>query len=103
LIYLGGFKGVFTIIVPKQKLKNKQASILEAASGQNSSENDPEHTRVRSVRALGARTQNREIALALDIKERTVRFHVGNILDKLGVENRTQAVCCALRMGWTID
>ena len=30
--------------------------------------------------------QNREIAQALEIEERTVRFHVGNILDKLGVK-----------------
>jgi DNA-binding NarL/FixJ family response regulator len=47
--------------------------------------------------------KNWEIALALGIEERTVRFHVGNILDKLSVKNRTQAVCYTLRRGWISD
>jgi len=46
---------------------------------------------------------NREIALALGIKERTVRFHVENILDKLGVINRTEAACFAFKEGWLAD
>lgn len=44
--------------------------------------------------------KNREIAQALEIEERTVRFHVENILDKLGVNNRTEAACYAFRNGW---
>ena len=44
--------------------------------------------------------KNREIAQALEIEERTVRFHVENILDKLGVSNRTEAACYAFRNGW---
>ena len=47
--------------------------------------------------------KNCEIALALKLEVRTVRFHVGNILDKLGVKNRTQAVCYALKRGWIFD
>jgi len=47
--------------------------------------------------------KNREIAAALEIEERTVRFHVGNILDKLNVKNRTEAVCYAFRKGWIND
>jgi NarL family two-component system response regulator LiaR len=42
---------------------------------------------------------NRDIAADLDIAEGTVRFHVGNILSKLGLENRAQAVLYALREG----
>jgi DNA-binding NarL/FixJ family response regulator len=34
---------------------------------------------------------NKEIARALGIEVVTVKKHVGNILRKLGVENRTQA------------
>lgn len=34
--------------------------------------------------------RNQEIAAALGIKERTVRFHVGNILQKLNAKNRTE-------------
>ena len=44
--------------------------------------------------------KNREIASALTIEERTVRFHVENILDKLKVKNRTEAAYHAFRNGW---
>ncbi len=47
--------------------------------------------------------KNREIALVLEIEERTVRFHVGNILDKLNVKNRTEAVYHAFKKGWITD
>jgi NarL family two-component system response regulator LiaR len=43
---------------------------------------------------------NQEIAEGLGISERTVRTHIGNILDKLHLANRTQAALYALRKGW---
>ena len=42
---------------------------------------------------------NREIATDLTISERTVRAHVGNLLGKLGLSNRTQAALYAVREG----
>jgi two-component system, NarL family, response regulator LiaR len=42
---------------------------------------------------------NQEIADVLCISERTVRNHVGNILKKLNLVNRTQAALYALREG----
>jgi len=42
---------------------------------------------------------NKQIAEALLIDERTVLVHVSHILQKLGVENRTQAALYALRRG----
>ena len=40
-----------------------------------------------------------EIAEALAISCRTVKFHISNILRKLGASNRTQAVALAIKEG----
>jgi len=42
---------------------------------------------------------NRQIALALELSEHTINIHVKNILSKLGVSGRTEAVTVALRKG----
>lgn len=44
---------------------------------------------------------NQEIGSSLKITEGTVKFHVNNILSKLGVSDRTQAVITALKRGLT--
>ena len=49
------------------------------------------------LRLLG--TSNKEIAAALGISERTVKFHVTSIFNKLGAENRAQAVTLAHERG----
>ena len=43
---------------------------------------------------------NQEIANQLMVSETTVRFHVSNILSKLHLANRTQAVLYALKQGY---
>ena len=43
--------------------------------------------------------RNREIALHLAITEGTVKIHVSNVLAKLGVTDRTEAVTQALQRG----
>jgi DNA-binding NarL/FixJ family response regulator len=52
---------------------------------------------VLSLMAAGKR--NKEIAGALSIAEDTVKMHVRNILSKLQVNDRTEAVTIALRRG----
>lgn len=42
---------------------------------------------------------NKEIAAALFVTEGTVKIHVNNLLSKLGVSDRTQAVTAALQRG----
>lgn len=43
---------------------------------------------------------NEEIAKSLYISPRTAKNHVSAVLNKLGVENRTQAAVLAVRGGW---
>ncbi|MCA9958012.1 MAG: response regulator transcription factor, partial [Anaerolineales bacterium] len=51
------------------------------------------------LRLIVAGRSNREIGLTLTISEGTVKAHVNNLLGKLGVTDRTQAVTEALRRG----
>ncbi|MBE9062620.1 LuxR C-terminal-related transcriptional regulator [cf. Phormidesmis sp. LEGE 11477] len=44
--------------------------------------------------------RDREISKQLSISERTVKFHTKNMLGKLGVKTRTQAVFRATKQGW---
>jgi NarL family two-component system response regulator LiaR len=56
--------------------------------------------REREVLALIARgLSNKRIARELGIAEKTVKTHVGHVLAKLGVTDRTQAAVHAVRMG----
>jgi DNA-binding NarL/FixJ family response regulator len=57
----------------------------------------PRELDVLSLMATGKR--NKEIADALSIAEDTVKMHVRNILSKLQVNDRTEAVTIALRRG----
>ncbi|HEY4390084.1 MAG TPA: response regulator transcription factor [Paenibacillus sp.] len=44
--------------------------------------------------------KNEDIAVKLHISESTVKTHVHRILQKIGAEDRTQAVVLAIRSGW---
>ncbi|WP_067934765.1 response regulator [Alicyclobacillus kakegawensis] len=52
------------------------------------------------LRELGQGKSNEEIAQALGITEKTVKDHISNILAKLGVTDRTQAVVMAMKRRW---
>ena len=52
------------------------------------------------IRLLTEGLRDREIAEQLYISERTVKFHTKNMLTKLGVKTRAQAVFEAMRQGW---
>ena len=58
--------------------------------------------RERDVLALIAQGRsNKRIAFELGISEKTVKTHVGHVLAKLGVTDRTQAAVLAVRNGLT--
>lgn len=51
------------------------------------------------LRCLSRGRSNKEIAADLSIGEKTVKTHVGSILDKLGLADRTQAALYAVKRG----
>jgi two-component system NarL family response regulator len=53
----------------------------------------------RVLELVATGKSNKEIAAALEITEATVKGHMTNILGKLGVTDRTQAVITAIRRG----
>jgi DNA-binding NarL/FixJ family response regulator len=64
---------------------------------------DPLTAREREVLALRAEGRsNRDVALALGIAERTAKFHVNAILEKLDADGHTEAVVGAARLGLVV-
>jgi NarL family two-component system response regulator LiaR len=51
------------------------------------------------LRLVAKGKSNKEIAVSLFISEKTVKTHIGNILSKLYLSNRTEAALYALRQG----
>lgn len=51
------------------------------------------------IRLIATGKSNHEISEILHISESTVKFHINNILGKLGVSDRTQAAIVALKRG----
>ena len=70
-------------------------------SDQSSVEKDLTERETKVLSLVSRGLTNQEIADMLGISERTVRTHVGNILSKLHLANRTQAALYALRKGLT--
>ena len=54
---------------------------------------------IEVLRLVVQGSTNREIAAALSVTENTVKIHLRNILEKLHLQNRTQAAAYALRHG----
>ncbi len=57
----------------------------------------PQQTRVLGMLADGL--LNKQIAYELSVSEATIKAHVSAILQKLGVDNRTQAVILLSKIG----
>jgi DNA-binding NarL/FixJ family response regulator len=51
------------------------------------------------LRLLAAGLGTSDIAVRLEIAEKTVRIHIGNLLEKLGARDRTHALVIALHRG----
>ena len=76
---------------------------LQAESGKSPFDQLPEPLSEQELRVLGlivAGKSNREIADELFISVGTAKWHVHNILQKLGVSNRSQAIARARELGF---
>jgi len=79
------------------------AQALVASTNESPTLGDELTTREREILTLlVAGKTNKEIAGQLSLSEGTVRFHVSNILSKMGASNRTEAVSLALQQGIVI-
>jgi DNA-binding NarL/FixJ family response regulator len=54
---------------------------------------------VRLLQYMADGLANKAIAQAMSVSENTVKYHIKNILQKLGVHNRTEAAAYAIRTG----
>jgi NarL family two-component system response regulator LiaR len=74
------------------------AQALVASAGESPTHRDELTAREREILTLLVEGKtNGEIAETLCLSQGTVRFHVSNILSKLGASNRTEAVSMALQ------
>lgn len=88
-------------LVPAAGARVAGAGAAAAASRQGAGATSPALTR-RELEVLGLLAEgfgNKAIAARLAVAERTVKFHVGAILEKLAVASRTEAVTVGLRRG----
>lgn len=79
-----------------RKLLQEFAKPVEADSGEAEDELTVREREVLELMVEGV-TSNRKLAKRLGVSENTVKFHVRNILDKLRLHNRAEAVGYALR------
>jgi DNA-binding NarL/FixJ family response regulator len=54
---------------------------------------------VRLLQYMADGLANKAIAQAMGLSENTVKYHIKNIMQKLGVHNRTEAAAYAIRTG----
>jgi DNA-binding NarL/FixJ family response regulator len=74
------------------------ADVVSAAQAADANPLTEREIEVLNYLASGAR--NAEAAAELGISVKTIEFHVGNVLDKLGARSRTEALLMARRLGY---
>jgi len=84
-----------TVAAGRKYIPEDVAQILSENIGQESL--TPAETNV--LRMIVGGMSNKEIAFALDVSENTVKTHVKNIFDKIGVSDRTSAATTAIKRG----
>ncbi|HNQ15128.1 MAG TPA: response regulator transcription factor [Pyrinomonadaceae bacterium] len=88
-------QAVRTVAAGRKFIPGRVASILSEHIGTE----EMTRTESRVLQMIVGGMSNKEIAFALDITANTVKTHVKNIFDKLGVSDRTSAATTAIRRG----
>lgn len=88
-------KAIRVVNQGKKYIPSDIAEILSENIG--SEELTPTETRI--LQQITAGKSNKEIAYVLNISENTVKTHVKNVFEKLGVSDRTSAATLAIRRG----
>jgi DNA-binding NarL/FixJ family response regulator len=83
-------------VVPVAGGRGNSVNPDEAAAARRVASLTPQQFRVLSMLCSGQ--SNKRIALQLQVSEATVKAHMTAILEKMGAENRTQAVLIAQRL-----
>jgi len=79
--------------------RKKIPAALAAQLAEYASEEDLTRRELEVLRLVAEGSRNRDIATQLFISEDTVKVHLKHVMEKLGAEDRTQAVTIALRRG----
>jgi len=88
-------KAIRVVAAGKKYIPSDIAEILSENIG--NEELTPTETRI--LQQIVAGKANKEIAYDLNISENTVKTHVKNVFEKLGVSDRTSAATLAIRRG----
>jgi NarL family two-component system response regulator LiaR len=84
----------------RSTIDSAAAQALVASTGEETPKGEALTPRERDILVMLTEGKtNKEIAKQLSLSDGTVRFHVSNILSKMGVSNRTEAVSFALQQG----
>jgi two-component system NarL family response regulator len=88
-------------IIISQAIAGKLIDYLRPVSEQLDTEGTPTLSirELEVLRMVAAGSSNREVADRLSISEATVKAHLRNIMDKMQVKNRAQAVAKAINNG----
>lgn len=88
-------KAIRSVYAGKKYIQPEVAAILSENLGQE--ELTPTETRI--LQQIVAGRANKEIAYDFNVSENTVKTHIKNVFDKLGVSDRTSAATLAIRRG----
>ena len=72
---------------------------VAARLAEHMSDEDLTTREIEVLRRVAGGNRNRDIAELLFISEETVKVHIKHIMDKLGAQDRTQAIAIAVRRG----